>query len=148
MSIQTAMKQVDDSLSEAQTNLETAQKGVIHWEGQLAKLTEAKTALSKIFTADDFAPPPAKGGKPAAKKATAKGGVAVPKTDSAFWYGLLTATPQTTKEILDLATAKLDVTDPDAIDKLRGRQTSYLQTAAKDGVIKSEGERLNRKYFV
>jgi hypothetical protein len=148
MSIQTAMKQVDDSLIEAQTSLETAKSDVIRWEGQLAKLTEAKTALSKIFTADDFAPPPAKAGKPAAKKAAAKGGVAIPKTDSAFWHGLLTATPQTTKEILDLATAKLEVTDSDAIDKLRGRQTSYLQTAAKDGVIKSEGERLNRKYFV
>lgn len=147
MSIKTAMKQVEDSVNEAQTNLDTAKNGVIHWEGQLAKLIEAKMALSKIFTAEDFASPPVKGGtKPAAKKA--KSATAIPATDSAFWHGLLTPEPQSTKEILGLATAKLGVTDPDGIKTLQGRQTAYLQTAAKDGLIKSEGERLQRKYFV
>jgi hypothetical protein len=148
MSIQTAMKHFDDSLDEAVGNKAEAEKAVIHWTEVVRKLTEAKSALSLILSPEDIAAAPAKGTKPAAKKAAAKSGVAVPKTDAAFWNGLLTTEPQGTKDILELACKKLNVTDPEAVKTIQARQTAYLQTAAKEGLIKSEGERLQRKYFV
>lgn len=147
MSIQTAMKQFDDALAEAVESKATAEAAVEHWSLQVQKLTEAKNALSAILTPADFAAAPGKPAK-AAKRASAKSGAAVPKTDSAFWMGLLSETPQSTKAIHEQACAKLGVTDPDAMKTLQARQTSFLQTAATEGKIKSEGERLNRKYFV
>lgn len=145
MSIQTAMKQFDDALSEAQTGKEDAEKAVIHWTEQVAKLTKAKAALAEILSPDDLIPAQVKAKPSKAKAAKAS---SLPKTDSAFWKSCLTETPQTTKEILDVACAKLGVTDPEAVKTLQARQTSFLQSSAKDGSIKSEGERLNRKYFV
>lgn len=147
MSIQTAMKQFDDALADALGSKEEAEKGVVHWTAQVAKLTEAKTALSKILTPDDFAPAPAKSAKVAAKKGNRKASD-FPSTDAAFWNGLLNSTPQTTNEILTAAAAKLSIEGEEKLAILRGRQTAFLQKAAKDGLIKSEGERLNRKYFV
>lgn len=147
MSIQSATAQFDAALVEAKGNLENSKQAVTHWEGQVSKLTAAISALSSILTPDDFQPAPARG-KAATKKPAGKAGPDVPKTDSAFWKSLLSEVPQNTKEILDAATTKLQVTDPEAISVLRARQTAYLQKSAAEHLIKSEGERLNRKYFV
>ena len=152
MSILNATKQFDAALADAETNLTDAKQSVIHWEGQVLKLTQLKDAMKSILSPEDFAAAPPKTasrGTPAksgAKPKAAAKGVEIPATSHDFWMGCLTAEPQKTADILNVAVAKLKIEGEDKIAVLRNRQTAFLQKQAAEGNIKSEGERANRTY--
>lgn len=147
MSIQNATKQFDAALSEAEASLEQAKTAVIHWEGQVLKLTELRKAMTAILGPDDFATAPPKAGRATKGKPAGKTkAVEIPATSTEFWLSCLTKEPQKTPEILQTAVAKLAIAGEDKIAILRARQTAFLQKQAAEGGIKSEGERANRTY--
>lgn len=150
MSITTAVQQFEEAYADALSNLEKSRDGVVYWEAQAGKLAETIKAIKAILPAEDIAqaPPAAPGQKKAAGKPTGTKALEIPATNSEFWMGCLSEKHQKTDEILAVATGKLGVVGDDKIAILRTRQTVFLQKAAKDGKIKSKGERQNRVYFL
>lgn len=148
MSIQTATNQFNAALEDAETSLTEAKQAVIHWEGQVLKLTELKKAMTAILSPEDFEAPPPKTSRTAAKKATVKATKSsdIPATNTEFWLSCLTTEPQKTSAILAVAVGKLNITGADNIKTLNARQTAFLQKQAAEGGITSAGERANRTY--
>lgn len=148
MSVQNLIQQTDNLLADAKESLQQAELATLHWSDQVHRLTEARENLTKIFPdAGEMAPVKFKQSarKPEGKKERA---VSIPKTDKAFWIGLMSNEPQKTAEILSKAAAGLHIKEDshDEMNLLKQRLSSSLQNLVADNSIASEGERMNRTY--
>ncbi len=148
MSVQSAVKQLADALTDAHEGLKQSEAQVVFYKSQVIKIDEAYKALTAILPPEEFNVPTVKkagrkGAKPKAHKTD------FPKTDSAFWLGLITATPQKTTDILAAGAKKLGFAadDKEKIATLKQRMPTNLQNLINDKKISSAGERLNRTYF-
>lgn len=149
MSVQNLIQQTDNLLADAKESLQQAELATLHWSDQVHRLTEARKNLTDIFPdAGNMAPVKFKQG--AAKKEPKKSerAVSIPKTDKAFWMGLMTGQPQKTAEILSKAAAGLGIKEDsnEEMTLLKQRLSSSLQNLIAENAIASEGERLNRTY--
>lgn len=148
MSVLNLITQTEKLLAEAKENLQEAETMTLHWTDQVEKLTSARHNLNQIFpdAATSTTVAFKKGVKVASKKADRN--VTLPKTDKAFWMGLMSNEPQKTAEILSKAAAALHIKDDSEAEMtlLKQRQAAFLQNSIADKSIKSEGERLNRTY--
>lgn len=148
MSVQNLIQQTEKLLAEAKEAFQDAELACLHWKDQEDRLTETLKNLKQIFPdVSTAAPLPfKKGRKPDAKKSDRA--VSIPKTDKAFWIGLMSNEPQKTAEILSKAAAGLNIKEDSEgeMNLLKQRLSSSLQNLVADNSIGSEGERLNRTY--
>jgi len=148
MSVMNLIQQTDKLLAEAKGALQEAELATIHWHDQVDRLTATREHLNTIFP--DASAPVAVQFKKAGKKEGKKSerSVTIPKTDKAFWIGLMTNEPQKTAEILSKAAAGLNIKkdSQEEMTLLKQRLAASLQNLVADGSIASEGERLNRTY--
>jgi len=160
MFISNAIIELDAAADRATQGIEESKKMLDFFQKQLDKIIITKQAMSAIEDINLNVPPPSISGlpvetkekKPREKKEPAKAAKKtdddLPHTKSDFWLGLITTTPQKTSEILDAACKALNITDKDQRAKLKGRQTFNLQKFVDLKKIQSEGEQLNRTYFL
>lgn len=145
MSIQSATKQFDDELASVRANITNCEESLVRDRAKETKLVSVIEHLKSVFKDDDLTPAPKKPGRTTKTKHRSE----LPATSAEFWTGLLAATPQKTDAIMAAAVTALGgITGEDNITALRKRMTSFLQTASKDGKIKSEGQRNDRVYFL
>lgn len=149
MSVLNLIQQTDNLLSDAKESLQQAELATLHWKDQVDRLTAARENLNSIFP--DAATSVSVKFKPGVRKAETKRpekSVSIPKTDKAFWMGLMSKDPQKTADILAKAAATLHIKEDSEAEMtlLKQRLSSSLQNLIADGSIKSEGERLNRTY--
>ncbi len=151
MSVQSAVKQMFDALSDAKNSLDLAQKQVVFYEAQVIQITQAYEAVSAILPPDSLAAPTtAKRGRKPAKAGHKSNKSEFPSTPAEFWLGLITSTPQKTTGILSAAAAKLAINENDA-DKmavLKPRMASNLANLIAEKKISSKGDRRDRQYFL
>lgn len=147
MSVQNLIQQTEKLLAEAKEAFQEAELACLHWKDQEDRLADALANLKATFPDVLTAAPVVfkKGRKTEGKKERA---VAIPKTDKAFWIGLMTNEPQKTAEILSKAAAGLGIKEDshEEMNLLKQRLSSSLQNLVADNSIASEGERLNRTY--
>jgi len=149
MSVLNLIQQNEKLLVEAKDSLQEAELATLHWKDQVDRLTAALASFKEIFP--DAATATAVVFKKGTRKPDAKKperAVSLPKTDKAFWMGLMTNEPQKTAEILSKAAAGLNIKEDSEAEMtlLKQRLSSSLQNLTADHSITSEGERLNRTY--
>src|ERR1700675_4697379 len=140
MSVQNLIQQTEKLLVEAKESRQEAELATLHWKDQEDRLTAALDNLKLTFP-DAAAIAPVKF-KQGAKKVEGKKSdrsVSIPKTDKAFWMGLMTNTPQKTAEILSKAAAGLGIKEDshDEMTLLKQRLSSSLQNLIAENAIAS-----------
>jgi hypothetical protein len=143
MSVTKAIQGLENDLENAKQNHANVLQSAIVFEGQIKKLTSAIEALKLIGPDEEAAPIMHRTKSPGRKSKNN-----MPKTDSAFWQALITAKHQKTSDILAAAVGKLGITDAEKIAALKQRMPNALTKLLDEKKIKSEGQRLDRTYFV
>lgn len=147
MSVNNVVMQMGANLANAKESLANAEGQVVYWSGLVGKLEEAYKAVSDILGPEDMTmPAPKKGAIKATSKRPHKNKEL--KTDSAFWFGLITEAPQKASDITTAAANALGIKldDIDQIAVLNKRRPMALQALIDQGKIKSQGERATRTY--
>jgi hypothetical protein len=135
--------------------LEYARKGAMFYQSRVEALEDA---LSKIESVETTTPKTSNGksqapeqrAKPGrkARSQPAGNGAKLPSTGKDFWPNLITAQPQSAKEILNAAIRALGISpSKDQLKKLSQRQTSALHNLIKTNAIADSGAGRDRRFF-
>ncbi|MEN3295938.1 MAG: hypothetical protein V7642_5191 [Burkholderiales bacterium] len=141
--------------------LEHARKGAAFYQSRVEALEEAlatiegveavnekTSAVSTKAAKSNTSAARAKPGRKARKQAAAGNGAKLPSTGKDFWPNLITAQPQSAKEILDAAIRSLGIApSKDQLKKLAQRQTSALHNLVKAHAIGDSGAGRERRFF-
>jgi hypothetical protein len=139
--------------------LEHARKGAMFYQSRVAALEEALATIDSVEAVTEKTSSVSRAGrsdtssvraKPGRKprKQAAGNGANLPSTGKDFWPNLITAQPQSAKEILDAAIKTLGISpSKDQLKKLSQRQTSALHNMVKTNAIGDSGAGRDRRFF-
>jgi hypothetical protein len=143
--------------------LEHAREGAMFYQSRVDALEEALAKIDSVETNGSTASPLSKAGKtPAnagrikrgrkargqAENGKSNGSDKLPSTGKDFWPSLITAQPQSAKEILNAAIKTLGISPSrEQLKKLSQRQTSALHNMIKSNVISDSGAGRDRRFF-
>jgi hypothetical protein len=153
------MSNLNSARQALKAELDHARKGAAFYESRVVALEEALDKIDSVESGNqkasgstklrktDSGPGQTKPGRKARGRATANGAT-LPSTGKDFWPNLITAQPQSAREILDAAIKALDITpSKEQLKKLTQRQTSALHNMIKTNVIADSGAGRERRFF-
>jgi hypothetical protein len=139
--------------------LEHARKGAMFYQSRVDALEEALAKIDSVEGSPDkstngsksrhAAAPAKRGRKPRIQpRGNGANGASLPSTGKDFWPNLITAQPQSAKEILEAAIRALGISlSKDQLKKLSQRQTSALHNLVKAHAIGDSGHGRERRFF-
>jgi hypothetical protein len=136
--------------------LDHARQGAMFYQSRVEALEEALSKIESVETSTDktangkskATARRAKPGRKATHSQAAGNGSKLPSTGKDFWPNLITAQPQSAKEILNAAIKELGISpSKDQLKKLSQRQTSALHNMIKTNAIADSGAGRDRRFF-
>lgn len=151
------LKSAKDALS---AELEHAREGLAYYQARVEALQQTLASLSSLDgKVEQPAGMPGRGrrrkdvesdesSKPVKAGRGRKSRSDLPATGKEFWTGLITAEPQSAREILESAVRTLGITpSKDELKKLAQRQANALHMLVKAGAISDTGSGRDRRYL-
>jgi hypothetical protein len=153
------MSNLNSARQALKAELEHARKGVAFYESRVVALEEALDKIDSVESGSQKTSDSEKLRKSGSASLQAKPGrktrgrpasddASLPSTGKDFWPNLITAQPQSAKEILDAAIKALAIAPTkEQMKKLTQRQTSALHNMIKANVISDSGAGRERRFF-